>query len=292
VIEERWTAGGLAGTFAGGANAARGPAALLLAGSGPVPRDGAIGTYRLIAAGLADAGIRSFRYDKRGAGASRALAAREDDLVLGTFVDDAVSVIRALGARPDVSAVVAIGHSEGALIATLAAAKIPLVGIVLLAGAGRRIHIVLREQLLAMPFAPEQEELRARALQILQALAAGERVADVPPQLAALFRPSVQPFLQSWDAFDPAAALAKLSLPVLIVRGARDIQISRADVEALARARPDARVLELPEANHEFRPAPEDLSDRVAQLKSYDPAAPLVPGLVPALVDFIRAAAR
>jgi fermentation-respiration switch protein FrsA (DUF1100 family) len=107
-----------------------------------------------------------------------------------------------------------------------------------------------------------------------------------------LFRPSVQPFLISIFAVDPVAALAKLRMPALVMRGASDIQIARADFDALAAARPDIRAVELPLANHMFKPAPADLNDRAAQLKSYDPAAPLVPGLVPALVDFIRPLAR
>src|SRR5262249_3891047 len=83
-----------------------------------------------------------------------------------------------------------------------------------------------------------------------------------------------------------------LTLPTLIVRGVCDIQVSEADFDALVRARPDALRLVLPLTNHVFKPAPADISDRVAQIKSYNPAAPLVPGLVPAVVDFVSAAAR
>ena len=109
---------------------------------------------------------------------------------------------------------------------------------------------------------------------------------------APLFRPSVQPFLLSVFAIDPAKELAKLKLPVMLVRGASDIQVSAEDLELLAKARPDARVLVLPETNHAFKPAPADVTNRAAQLRSYDPAAPLVPGLVPAIVEFVRANAR
>jgi uncharacterized protein len=292
-VEESFSAGGLAGTFERPASGpARGPVALVIAGSGPTPRDGSIGSYRLIAQGLAQAGLRSYRYDKRGVGGSRALVTREEDVTIGAFADDVLTVARALEMRPDVSSVVLVGHSEGALLATLAAAKHPVAGIVLLAGMGRRLDAVLREQLLAIPLPPEQEHLRAEGLSILDRLVRGERVDNVPPEQAVLFRPSVQPFLISAFAVDPAAELARLSLPTLIVRGASDIQVSRADFDVLVKARPDAKALELPLSNHEFRPAPADLSDHAAQLRSYDPAAPLVPGLVPALVNFIQANAR
>ncbi|MEA2988386.1 MAG: uncharacterized protein QOG83_1097 [Alphaproteobacteria bacterium] len=292
MIDEPWSAGGLAGSFARpAAGPPRGPAALIVAGSGPTPRDGGFGTYRQLAQGLAAAGIRSLRYDKRGVGESRALVTREDDLVVQHFADDVVTAARDLAARRDVSAVVLIGHSEGALLVTLAAAKLVVAGIILMAGPGRRLDAVLREQLLALPLPPGEEHFRKEAFDILDRLAKGERVPDAAPALAALFRPSVQPFLISMFAVDPAGEFARSAVPALVVQGASDIQVTRADFDALAKARPDARTLLLPDTNHVFKAAPADLSDRAAQLKSYDPDAPLVPALVPALVAFIRSAA-
>ena len=134
--------------------------------------------------------------------------------------------------------------------------------------------------------------MRSEAFAILEKLTRGERVVGVPPEQSALFRPSVQPFLMSVFAVDPVAALARLHVPVLVMRGASDIQVSRADFDALAGARPDAIAVELPLTNHVFKAAPAELSDRAAQIRSYDSAAPLVPGVVPALVDFIRSVAR
>jgi uncharacterized protein len=289
VTNEHWAAQGIVGTFTRpAANPARGPAALILAGSGPTPRDGNFGTYRRIAEGLAENGIRSLRYDKRGVGESRALVKREDDLLLQHFVDDAVMAAKNLEARPDVSAVVIIGHSEGALLTILAAERIKVAGIVLLAGPGRRLDVILREQIANLPLPRDQEQYRTEAISIIEALAKGQRVPDVSTPNMPLFRPSVQPFLMSFMAIDPAAEFSRLTVPALIVQGARDIQVRTTDYEALRKARPDATALLLPEANHMFTHAPADLSDRAAQIKSYDRNAPLVPDLIPALVSFIK----
>ena len=272
LIEEPWSAGGIFGTLARPARGPdRGPAVLLLAGSGPSPRDGTFRTLQQIAHGLAAAGIRSLRYDKRGVGESRALVTREEDLIFDLFVEDAVAAVRDLSGRSDVSSVVIIGHSEGALLATLAAGKIPVAGIALLAGPGRRLDVILREQ---FQKAPLPESLRSEALQIIDKLVAGERVTDVYQEFRPVFRPSVQPFLMSMFAIDPAAALARISVPALIVSAARDIQITRTDFDALSKARPDARTLVLAEANHIFKAAPSDLADRPAQIRSYDASAP------------------
>jgi pimeloyl-ACP methyl ester carboxylesterase len=296
VSEKPWSLGGLAGTMTEPAQSTRGPAVLLLAGSGPTDRDGnqtglPTDCYRLIAQGLAAAGIRSLRYDKRGVGGSRGLMAgkHEEDIRLGVFVADAVVAARDFASQPTVSSVVLLGHSEGALVATLAAEKVPVAGIVLLAGVGRRADALMREQI---QNSPVPDQVRTEALSILDTLSAGQRVEQVPRAFWALFRPSVQPYLLSWFAVDPAAALARLSIPALIVQGGRDIQIQRADFEALKNARPDAHAVLLPKANHVFKTAPADLSDRPAQLRSYAASAVLVSGLVPAIVDFVQSIKR
>ena len=291
IVEEDWADGHLSGTFTRPSQAPRGPAALIIAGSGPTLRDGNFDSYKLIAAGLAAAGIRSLRYDKRGVGKSLPLVTREDDLVIQTFADDVVQAATSLSKRDDVSSVILIGHSEGAMLAILAAAKRPVAGIVLAAGTGRRLDIVIREQLNALPLPAAQEHFRTEGLAILDKLSRGERVSTISPEQAALFRPSVQPFLISTFAIDPAAEFARLKVPALIVWGESDIQVRRADFDALVAARPDAKALVLPLTNHAFKPAPADTSDRAAQLRSYDKAAPLVPGLVPALAAFIKSVA-
>lgn len=284
--EELWSNEGLYGTLVlpPRAEQAR-PAVLLLAGSGPSPRDGTFGTQRQIAEGLAGAGIASLRYDKRGVGASRFSVLREEDLTIQLYAEDAVKAARNLGARRDVSSVFIVGHSEGALLATMAAEKTPVGGIALLAGIGRNLAGVIREQLTKLPM---PQDLRAEALQILESLRAGHAVPLVRPELALLFRPSVQPFLISSFAIDPAEALKRVSAPVLLVRAGRDLQVPEKDFAILRSARPDAPAVVLEEANHVFKPAPADLADREAQNRSYDPVAPLVPGLVPTLVEFIR----
>jgi pimeloyl-ACP methyl ester carboxylesterase len=289
MTEQPWSLAGLSGALTAPAGqAARGPAVLIIAGSGPTDRDGnnplgvRADTYRLLAQALAAQGIRSLRYDKRGIAGSQKIT-REEDLRFDDYVDDAAAAASDLAARPEVAGVVLIGHSEGGVTAIRAASRAPVKGVILLASLGRPMSVALREQLMS---APLPEETRAQALRILDELNNGRRVGDVPPVLHALFRPSVQPFLLSGLSLDPAAELAKLSLPVLIVRAERDLQISEAEFAALATARPDARQLRLPEANHLLKQV---AADRAANLAAYaNPYLPLDPALVPAIVEFVR----
>jgi len=106
---------------------------------------------------------------------------------------------------------------------------------------------VLRDQLpaLGMP-----QSLMDEATATLAALERGETVANVSPSLLPLFRPSVQPFMRSLLAIDPAKEIKGVTVPILLVSGSRDTQVRAADADALAKARPDAAQLRIAAMNH------------------------------------------
>jgi pimeloyl-ACP methyl ester carboxylesterase len=272
--------------------AERPPVVLIIAGSGPTDRDGkglgVAATYlRQLAEGLAKHGIATLRYDKRGIGQSRSAAIPEDQLRIDHFVSDAETWVTWLRTRGDLGRVIVAGHSEGGLIAILLAHRVNLDGAVLIATSGRPLGSIIRDQLDA---APMPDALRNEANAMLSALKRGESVAAVSAPLQPLFRPSVQPYLRSVMAIDPAKELAALQLPLMIVSGGRDLQIGAADTEALVRAKPDARRFHVSEMNHILTNAP---SDRESNLKLYaDPRSGLTPGLVDALAAFVSDPAR
>lgn len=267
------------------------PVALLLPGSGPNDRDGNAplaglrsNHLRLLAESLAARGIGSLRIDKRGIGASAAAGADESALRFEHYVEDAVTWLTFIRARRPGAPRFVVGHSEGALIGTMAAQRTEVAGLVLLAGAGRPAGTVMREQFeTALP-----EPLKGPAMSALDALEQGGEV-SAPPQLAAVFRPSVLPYLRSWLPLDPAAELARTRVPALVLRGSTDIQVTAADAQRLAGARPGVRFVEIAGMNHPLKTAP---ADRAMNAATYgDPALPLAPGLVETLTGFIRSPA-
>lgn len=273
-----------------------GPAVLIIAGSGPTDRNGDStvpgvrpATYRLIAEGLAAGGISSLRFDKRAIGASAGAATSEETLRFTTYVDDAVAWARLLRVQRGVSCVVILGHSEGSLIAAMAAARVPQCGVIEISGPGRPLGAVIEEQLRAQTTAagtPAASEGLTVALHILGELRGGRTVADVPPYLAALFRPSVQPYLISELNIDPAQALAAVHTPALIMQGNTDLQVSVADAQRLRAGRPDARLVILDGVNHVLKDAP---AERGANIAAYaDPNLPLSAAVVPTLLEFVR----
>lgn len=268
-----------------------GPAVLLIAGSGPTDRDGDTimagstpATLKLIAQALAQAGRPSLRYDKRGVGASAAAIAAEADMRFTTAVDDAVLFAKILQAEPGVTCVVILGHSEGALIAALAAQKFKTCGLISVSGVGRPLGKVLREQLAAQPLPPA---LAAQIETALVELEAGRQVASIPG-LEALFRPSVQPYLISQLTLDPVTALKAVPVPVLIVQGDNDIQVGVSDARLLSEGRPEAKLVILPGVNHVLKTAPADRAGNIATYR--DAALPLAPGVMEAILPFVAAA--
>jgi pimeloyl-ACP methyl ester carboxylesterase len=271
-----------------------GVAVLMVSGSGPTDRNGdsaAPGvkphTQKLLADGLAGEGIASLRFDKRGIGASAPAMTSEAGLTFTTMIDDVVAWAQFLARQPGVSCVVIAGHSEGSQLAIEAARKTPVCGLVLISGAGRSAADLLKEQLSAQPL---PDALRSEAFADIDQLRAGRKVEQVSPQLMALFRPSIQPYMISWLALDPAADLAKVKAPVLIIQGETDIQVDVADAKLLAKARPDGQLLLLDGVNHVLKRAP---ADRAANFVTYgDPSLPLDPRVVPAVAAFVKAQGR
>src|SRR5690606_11236335 len=125
------------------AGGAPSPVVLIIAGSGPTDRDGNSpllpgqnNSLRLLAEGLAQRGIATLRYDKRGIAESANAELREADLRFNTYVDDAAALLSRLHDDARFSRVSVVGHSEGALIAVMAAQKAAVDAIVSIAGAG------------------------------------------------------------------------------------------------------------------------------------------------------------
>jgi pimeloyl-ACP methyl ester carboxylesterase len=264
------------------------PVVLIIAGSGPTNRNGnsallAAGndSLKMLAEALAEAGFASVRYDKRGIAASAAAGLVEADLRFEHYVEDASAWLLQLSGDSRFSSVGVIGHSEGALIGMLAAEKaaVPFVSI---AGAATDAATLIRHQLQdRLP-----AELAAPAEQILAALEAGELVADVPPQLAWLYRPSVQPYMISWIKYDPSEEIKKLSAPCLILQGTTDVQVSWSDAEALHAANGACDINVIGGMNHIMKAVPDDLQQQIASYS--DPSLPLEPKFTVILVDFLR----
>ena len=170
-----------------------------------------------------------------------------------------------------------IGHSEGSLIGMVAARQAVADAFVSIAGAGRPAAEILRGQLQrALP-----SGLYGRSEEILQSIERGDTVAEVPAELAALFRPSVQPYLISWFPYAPADEIGKLEVPVLVVQGTTDVQVGEEEARALAGGSSGSRLVVIEGMNHVLKQVSGGVADQ--QSSYFDPALPIVPELVEAV---------
>jgi hypothetical protein len=278
------------------------PIVLIIAGSGPTDRNGNSmllpgknNSYKMLAESLAAAGIASLRYDKRGLGASaKAGGGGESSLRFDMYVDDAAAWVMQLRADKRFSRVIVAGHSEGSLIGMLAARKAQADGFVSIAGVAHRASDVLRDQLRpqigALPALWDGSETVLASLERGVVLDALPPAIQAVPAIAQLYRPSVQPYLISWFKFVPSAEIAALPVPVLILQGTTDIQVSIDEAKALAAARPDAELIVVEGMNHVMKHAPADRTQNVATYSN--PDLPIVADAPSAIVAFVRRAGR
>jgi pimeloyl-ACP methyl ester carboxylesterase len=261
------------------------PTGLIIPGSGPTDRDGNgnVGlraqTYRFLAEGLAANSITTIRIDKRGMYGSATAVKDGNAVTIADYAADVHTWADYAGAP-----IWLLGHSEGGLVALVAAQKRGGVrGLILIAAPGRRLGDIMREQLGVHP------QVLAHAEPVLAALEQGRHVdlADMSEDMRSLFRPEVQGFLIEALSYDPAKLIAALDMPVLILQGGRDLQVNAKDAELLKTAAPNAELAFVPHANHVLKSVMSDnLQDNVATYS--DPSLPLADGVVATITDFIR----
>ena len=234
------------------------PAIALVHGSGPNDRDETVGqtkVFKDLAEGLASRGIVVLRYEKRTRQYAAKTAAMERFTVNEETVDDAVQALATLRAQPEVDAkrVFLLGHSLGGNLAPrIAEADAKLAGLVLLAANARPLAEALLDQAEYLGATPaDLQALRAQAAK-LKALEPAD--ADAPPlHIGPISAPAS--YWLDLNAYDPAATAKRLTIPMLILQGERDYQVTMKDLAVWKSAlgsRKNVTLRSYPALNHLF----------------------------------------
>lgn len=280
--------GNISGTISIPSKTKKSPVVLIIAGSGPTDRDcnSPVGVksnaYKMIAEGFAGNDISTLRYDKRGVAKSASAATSEGELRFETYINDAAEWINLLRKDKRFSKIIVLGHSEGSLIGMIAIQLSKVSGFISVAGTGSPADTILRQQLRRqLP-----SNLMKESDNILDSLRKGMTVSKINPLFMSLYRPSVQPYMISWIKYDPATEIKKLHVPVLLVQGTTDIQVSVDDAKLLKAAKPDAKLALFEGMNHILK---ESEADRQMNIATYNnPDLTLKKGLIEELVSFIK----
>ena len=169
---------------------------------------------------------------------------------------------------------------RGSLIGMITAAITPTDKFISIAGAGQSADQILKEQLSSQP-----KEVQNLCFSIIDSLKNGKTVANVPPALYSLFRPSVQPYMISWFKYDPQNEIKKLSIPTLIIQGTNDIQVSIDDAKRLSKENSRAQLVFIENMNHICRIVS---GDKKANVITYsDPSLPIADELIKDIKLFI-----
>jgi dienelactone hydrolase len=267
VVTDRWQ---LPGTLTLPAGSGPFPAVVLVHGSGPQDADETVGAakpFKDLAWGLASLGIAVLRYVKRTRAYGAASAADPMRLtVQEETVDDAVSALRLLASRREVDPgrIFLLGHSLGATLAPRIARRtteVHLAGLILLAGAVTPIERLALDQVrrLAAEGALPHDQASAEVAAAEQAVAQIESP-ELKPDAQIRFLGSMTPASYWLDlrGYDPAAELARLKLPVLLLQGTGDRQVPASELTLWTKrldGRSDVQARLLPGLNHFFAAA-------------------------------------
>ena len=280
--------GSISGTLAMPKNAAdKIPVVLIIAGSGPTDRDGnspklglASNAYKMIANELGKNGFASLRYDKRLVGQSVS-STKENELRFEDYVDDAVGLINMLNDDQRFSKIIILGHSEGSLVGMMAANGQPVKAFISVAGAGDSADKIMTEQMKSKGALISDGFNR-----MLDSLKRGKTTDNIDPSLYPYARPSIQKYLMSWFRYNPIREIKKIKIPILIVQGTTDLQVTVSDAEKLKKAKSDAILDIIPGMNHIMKDAPADKDKNIATYN--EPELPLKPEFVKALISFLN----
>jgi uncharacterized protein len=266
------------------------PAVILVHGSGPNDRDESVGgakVFRDLAEGLSSRGIIVLRYEKR-TRAHPAPFMTAPFTVDDETTDDAVAAAAQLRERRDVDPgrVVVLGHSLGGMMAPrIAQRSAGIGGIVILAGTARPLEDVILAQTEYLGTLPENSNDAVRSQ--LQAMrAAIPRIRALTPADSDSREPLIGAPARYWldlRSYHPAEVARELKIPILVMQGERDYQVTMADFDIWKRAlggKPNVTLKLYPGLNHlqvtgtgPSRPSEYQASAHVAALVVEDIAA-------------------
>lgn len=262
------------------------PLVIFVHGSGKIDRNGNqaminpnANYIKVLSDSLVKRDIAFFRYDKRTSNQAN-LKFIMSDISFDGFVEDINTLLELFKKDKRFSSITLIGHSQGSLVAMLANQTL-FDKYVSLAGASEVVDKTIVRQVKQQ----NGDSIAAIVKSHFKELRAKGTIENVDPNLMILFNKPTQPFFASWMKYDPAEDIKNVKLPILILNGTKDLQISVSDAETLYQANPKATLEIIDKMNHVLK----NIENDEDNFKSYNSAdVPLSEKLVSVLEKFIK----
>jgi pimeloyl-ACP methyl ester carboxylesterase len=265
-------------------NGEKAPLIIIIPGSGPNDRNGNVGmvknnSLKLLAEGLKDHNIATYRYDKSALEWMKIKGFKEEDGSFDDFIIDAKSVVKYFKNTDTYSKIIIAGHSQGSLVGMLTATE-SVDAFISIAGAGRTIDTIIIEQI-----GKQAPSLIEEARMGFETLKIGGEIENINPSLMSFLRPSAQPFMMSWMKYNPQEELKKLTIPTLIINGTKDIQVPVSDAKLLNVSNSTSEIKIIENMNHIFR----EITDDSQNIPSYtNPDLPIMNELITSIATFVK----
>ncbi len=261
------------------------PLVIFISGSGPTDRDGnqanlKTDCFKQLANHLIEQEVASLRFDKRYIGQSTEFSKDVSDILFDDFVKDISNWIIKYLDDPRFSKILVMGHSLGALMGILAIDNLQVDGFISIAGPSNKLSQTLYDQLYNQsPF------LAKGAKPIIDSIEAGHQVKEVHPLLSNIFPKYLHNYLSTVFKYNPAQEIGKLDLPILIIQGTTDIQVTVEDAENLHENSRNSTLHIIENMNHILKEAP---LDRIENIATYNqPELEINPKVSDLIVQFI-----
>jgi pimeloyl-ACP methyl ester carboxylesterase len=191
---------------------------------------------------------------------------------------DAQAVVDHFKNKKIFSEIILIGHSQGSLVAMFASKNIAKY--ISLAGAGETIDKILVQQI-----SKNNPTLGEAAKQQFDTLRMKGKIEVVNPFLISLFAKPMQSFWSAWMSLNPLEEIKKLTIPVLIIQGDKDLQVNIGNAEALHAANLKSELVIIKNMNHVLK----DIQKEEDNLSSYYKSAfPISEKLIETIVSFVK----
>lgn len=223
------------------------PLVVMVHGSGPTDRNSNVkgmpmNIFKELSNVVAQEGFASIRYDKRGIGGSKG-----DFYETGVqdLIDDALAALEFAKKHPNIDSenVILLGHSEGSILAPYVNEKVPVDGIILLAGTAEPLADTMtwqREEIMK-----DVRSVKGFQGWLLRLLKVDEKITKMNDELYNALNASDEPVIKykgkkinaKWNRehvhYDVSQPLAKVTCPVLAITGTKDVNVKISDLEKI-----------------------------------------------------------